>query len=372
MCGAPCVYLLYIVQSLPPRYINRATTLGNWVHIGARSGSESEQAAQPRKAKQHTREYVQVSRMAALGADVLARAFETLGLVGIWQCSLVCQAWRCGCAVAFRDALAWRRPRLLQGIDLPRLAPVRRVPGGQQPLVIRRACGTVAYLADGTLVALMADPMAHGVRTYTVTPAERGSSPETGGEAALPAPGSGLPSSPRGGQRRCSGHDVSGRGGGFSDTGSGSGSASSSGSGDTAALGEGCAVVRERGQPRCRPAQIIAGGWGSAMIGYSQTHVSLPLGRTAVATRPRGRCDPLAVQCHSPLPSFRCSSSPPRIARDKQTARACMLRRVCCVVYLRRRSPTHTTMQRVALTQQPLRVHTTTNSCSRRAHLPCH
>ena len=36
--------------------------IGNWVHIGARFGSESEQTAQPRKAKQHTRDlstYVQ-------------------------------------------------------------------------------------------------------------------------------------------------------------------------------------------------------------------------------------------------------------------------------------------------------------------------
>ena len=35
--------------------------IGNWVHIGARLGSESEQTAQPRKAKQHTRWFAAAS-----------------------------------------------------------------------------------------------------------------------------------------------------------------------------------------------------------------------------------------------------------------------------------------------------------------------
>jgi hypothetical protein len=99
---------------------------------------------------------------------LLVKCMKHLTLLDFTSCTLVSQAWRGCCTIAFAAQLRWRGSVCFSQVDLPPTEDTNPPDTGQNQACIARCSGMATFVSpdDASVVALVADPTHQSVRTF--------------------------------------------------------------------------------------------------------------------------------------------------------------------------------------------------------------
>jgi hypothetical protein len=106
--------------------------------------------------------------MRDLDPFLLVKCMQHLTLLDFKSCTLVSQAWRECCIIAFAAQLRWRGSVCFSQVDLPPTEDKSPPNTGQNQASISRCSGMASFVSpdDASVVALLANPTHQSVRTF--------------------------------------------------------------------------------------------------------------------------------------------------------------------------------------------------------------